>query len=285
MKARLLNDRVTFNLAAFHEEFTNFQVLEFTGTAFQTFNVPEALTSGVELETAIRPSDNLTINGGLTVFDARYPDDCGQGSDVAIVLSLCGNDLTNAPNVVGIMGATYEADLTDTLDFFLSGQVRMESDSRTSTQAIVPPGAAEIAAAGSVQAAIDAAPLIVGDIQDGNIMINLRAGFGSIERRVPGGILRQQSDRRSGARGDVQHHVAWQRSGQFAVRLHSRAADIWRGGAHQVLDCADSGKRGAVHHAGVPPPVFADPVLPPRLPHGNILSAIAVPPLVSRACN
>lgn len=181
LKARLLDDALSINVAGFDEEFSDFQVLEFTGTAFQTFNVPIAKTTGIELETAIRASDNLTVTGGLTVLDARYPQDCAGDSTTVIVLSLCGNDLTNAPNIVGLMAATYEADLNDNFDFFIAGQVRMESDSRTSTQAIVPPDTAQIAAPGSVQAAINAAPLIVGDIQDGNIMVNLRAGVGTID--------------------------------------------------------------------------------------------------------
>jgi iron complex outermembrane recepter protein len=65
----------------------------------------------------------------------------------------------------------------DSTEFFLSGQVRMEGDQRTSTQAIVLPSAAEITAAGSVQAAVDAAQPIVADIQDGKAFVNLRAGL------------------------------------------------------------------------------------------------------------
>ena len=182
IKTRLIDDAVTFNVAAFHQEFQNFQVLEFTGTAFQTFNVPEALTTGVEIETNIRASDELTVSGGLTALSARYPDDCAGGQTAVTVLSLCGNDLTNAPNIVAVLGATYEADLSNDWDFFISGQARIEDDQRTSTQAIVPPGAAEIAAfGGNVQAAVDAAPLIVGDVQDGSVFINARAGVGRID--------------------------------------------------------------------------------------------------------
>ncbi|MGB7408137.1 MAG: TonB-dependent receptor, partial [Pontixanthobacter sp.] len=179
LKSRLLDNAVTLNIAAFREEFENFQVLEFTGTAFQTFNVPEAITSGIEVETLIRASDTLTVTGGLTVIDARSPDDCAGVSTSVIVNSLCGQELTNAPDVVAIMGATYEQDLSNTLDFFISGQVRLESDQRTSTQAIVPPTQADFDARG--QAAIDAAPLIIGDVQDGNVFINLRAGIGTLD--------------------------------------------------------------------------------------------------------
>lgn len=181
LKAKFLDNAVTLNVAGFHEEFSNFQVLEFTGAQFQTFNVPVAKSTGLEIETVIRPDDNFTINGGLTYTDARYPNDCGGTQTSANVLSLCGNSLTNAPKWVGIMGATYDRDIGDSLKFFINGQLRMESDRRTSTQAIVVPNAAAITAAGSVQAAVDAAALVPFDVQDGNIKINMRAGLGDID--------------------------------------------------------------------------------------------------------
>lgn len=182
LKAKFLDNAVTLNVAGFHEEFTNFQVLEFTGAQFTTFNVPSAKSTGFEIETVIRPDDNLTINAGLTYTDARYPNNCaGTQTDSANVVSLCGNSLTNAPKLVGILGATYDRDIGSSLKFFLNGQLRMESDRRTSTQATTVPSAAQIAAAGSVQAAVDVAPLVPFDVQDGTIKINMRAGIGDID--------------------------------------------------------------------------------------------------------
>jgi outer membrane receptor protein involved in Fe transport len=181
LKAKFLDNAVTLNVAGFHEEFTDFQVLEFTGAQFTTFNVPSAKSTGVEIETVIRPDDNFTINGGLTYTDARYPNDCAGTQTSANVLSLCGNSLTNAPKWVGIMGATYDRDLGDSLKFFVNGQIRMESDRRTSTQAIIVPNAAAITAAGSVQAAVDVAPLNPFDVQNGTVKINMRAGLGDID--------------------------------------------------------------------------------------------------------
>ncbi|MFK7842140.1 MAG: TonB-dependent receptor [Sphingorhabdus sp.] len=180
-KGKFLDNAVTLNVAGFHEKFTNFQVLEFTGAQFTTFNVPLAKSTGVEIETVIRPSQNFTINGGLTYTNARYPDNCAGTQTSANVLSLCGNSLTNAPKWVGIMGATYDRDIGTNMKFFLNGQLRMESDRRTSTQAIVVPNAAAIAGAGSVQAAVDVAALNPFDVQDGNIKINMRAGIADID--------------------------------------------------------------------------------------------------------
>ena len=182
LKAKFLDNAVTLNLAGFHEEFSNFQVLEFTGAQFTTFNVPVVKSSGVEIETVIRPSDHWTINAGLTYTDARYPNNCaGAQTNVPNIVALCGNSLTNAPKLVGIIGATYDRDIGTNLKFFLNSQIRMESDRRTTTQAIEVPNAAAIAAAGSLQAAVDAAPLSAFDVQDGNIKINMRAGIGDID--------------------------------------------------------------------------------------------------------
>ena len=177
VKARTADGALTLNVAAFYEEFSNFQVLEFTGTAFATFNVPLAETKGIEIEGLLRPSDELTLNFGATLLEASYPDDCAGTQTSVQVLALCGNELTNAPNFVGLIGALWEKPISDSTEFFFSGQVRMESDQRTSTQAIILPGAAEITANGGLQQAIDAAPPIIADIQDGKAFVNLRAGL------------------------------------------------------------------------------------------------------------
>ena len=176
VKGQTPNGALTLNVAAFYEEFTNFQVLEFTGTAFATFNVPVAETRGVEIESLIRPSDELTFNLAATFLEASYPDDCAGTQISPQVVSLCGNDLTNAPQVVALAGALWEKPISDDVELFLSGQVRIEGDQRTSTQAIVTPSAAQIAALG-VDAAVAAQPLIVADVQDGKAFVNMRAGL------------------------------------------------------------------------------------------------------------
>ncbi len=169
LKGKFIDNAVTLNIAAFHEEFQNFQVLEFTGAQFQTFNVPKAKTSGVEIESTIRPSDNFYVNAGLTVMNARYPSDCAGTLTAANVTNLCGISLTNAPDIVGIVGATYDKDIGDSLNFFLNGQVRMVSDRRTSTQAYDP-------AQPTLRVPV---PF---DVQEGNVKINLRAGIGSQDK-------------------------------------------------------------------------------------------------------
>ena len=182
VKAKMIDDAVTLNVAAFHEEFSNFQVLEFTGAQFTTFNVASAKSTGLEIESIIRPDSNLTFNVGLTYTDARYPSDCAGDSTSVNVIALCGNSLTNAPKLVGILGANYDRDIGDNFRMFLAGQVRTESDRRTSTQAIILPSVDAGATAAEIQAAVDGAALLPYDVQDGNTKINLRAGFGSADR-------------------------------------------------------------------------------------------------------
>lgn len=177
VKGQTPNGALTVNIAAFYEKFTNFQVLEFTGTAFATFNVPVAETRGVEIESLIRPADGLTINLAATFLKADYPEDCAGNQTSVQVLALCGNTLTNAPQVVALAGAMWEKPISDSAEFFIAGQVRLEGDQRTSTQAIILPGPNEIAASGGLQQAIDAAPPIIADIQDGKAFVNLRAGL------------------------------------------------------------------------------------------------------------
>ena len=176
VKAQTANRALTLNIAGFYEEFTNFQVLEFTGTAFATFNVPIAETRGVEIESLLRPADGLTINLAATFLEASYPDDCAGTQTSPQVVSLCGNDLTNAPRIIALAGAMWEKPISDDVEFFVSGQVRLEDDQRTSTQAIVTPSPAQIAALGP-DAAVAAQPLIVADIQDGKAFVNARAGL------------------------------------------------------------------------------------------------------------
>jgi outer membrane receptor protein involved in Fe transport len=177
VKAQTPDRALTLNVAGFYEQFTDFQVLEFTGTAFQTFNVPKANTRGVEIESLLRPAEGLTINLAATFLKADYPNDCAGTSTSVTVNSLCGNDLTNAPQIIALAGVMWEQPISDSAEFFISGQVRAEGDQRTSTQAIVPPTVAPGSTQAQVQAAVDAVSLIVADIQDGKAFVNLRAGL------------------------------------------------------------------------------------------------------------
>jgi len=177
VKGQTPNGAVTVNVAAFYEKFTNFQVLEFTGTAFATFNVPIAETRGVEIESVIRPADGLTFNLAATFLKADYPDNCAGDQTSVQVVALCGFELTNAPQIVALAGAMWEKPINDSMEFFVTGQVRLEGDQRTSTQAVILPNVAAGATQAQVEAALVGAPPIIADIQDGKAFVNLRTGL------------------------------------------------------------------------------------------------------------
>lgn len=171
IKTKLLDNALTANLAIFHQDLKNFQVLEFTGVQFQTFNVGKAKSTGAELELNARLSPSLSANFAYTYTDARYSGNCGGGSTSTVVLSLCGNQLTNAPKNVVIAGIDFDRDIGSTLNFGFNGSIRLESDRRTSTQAVLVSGPTVLTTKNPF------------DIQDGNAKINLRAGIGSQDGR------------------------------------------------------------------------------------------------------
>ncbi len=114
VKSEFLNGKLRANLALFHMDMTDFQVLEFTGVQFQTFNVASAKSTGAELEMLGRFDPHMTVNFSVAYTDARYPNDCDTGitgSALATVRVLCGAQLTNAPKWAGVAGITYDGPL------------------------------------------------------------------------------------------------------------------------------------------------------------------------------
>jgi outer membrane receptor protein involved in Fe transport len=125
------------NLALFDMKMSDFQVLEFTGVQFQTFNVHSARSTGAELELFGRLSDNISANVSATYANARYPKDCNTGvaaSALASVNRLCGGTLTNAPKFAGVVGLTYEGQVSDSgWGLLVNGNINYSDRRRTST--------------------------------------------------------------------------------------------------------------------------------------------------------
>ena len=173
IKAVLLDRKLTANFALFYQKYTDFQLLEFSGIQYFTYNVPKSLTSGFELELTARPSRAFAVNAAVTYADARFPEDCGGASSPTQIKTLCGYDLPYAPKWVVVGGFDYSKDIGSDLKVGLNASARMESDRRTSSQAIM----AVAAGTGTIGAARNYIPVPY-DIQDGNVKVNLRAGIG-----------------------------------------------------------------------------------------------------------
>jgi len=136
IKATLFN---TFkaNLALFDMKMSDFQVLEFTGVQFLTFNVHSARSTGAELELFGKLSKHVSANVSATYANARYPKDCNVGVAAAALASvnrLCGSSLTNAPKFAGVVGLTYDGPLNDSgWGLLISGNINYSDRRRTST--------------------------------------------------------------------------------------------------------------------------------------------------------
>lgn len=178
LKATIFGGDGTLNIAAFHQELQNFQVLEFTGVSFQTFNVPTAKATGFEIDFNVQATSNLALNAAMTYSDARYPDNCIEGDTTAleaaqllpVAANLCGASLTNAPEFVGNLGFLFEDEITSSgWTMAASATMRYESSRRTSTQP-------------SEVGPQFTAPLPF-DVQGSNARINARIGFTTPDER------------------------------------------------------------------------------------------------------
>ena len=136
VKATLFGS-IKANLALFDMKMSDFQVLEFTGVQFLTFNVNSARSTGAELELFGKLSDNISANVSATYANSRYPSDCADGVAAAALAStqrLCGSTLTNAPKFAGVVGVTYEGQINDAgWGLLVNGNVNYSDRRRTST--------------------------------------------------------------------------------------------------------------------------------------------------------
>jgi outer membrane receptor protein involved in Fe transport len=136
-----------FNVAAFHQQFSDFQLNTFNGSVFivqningcgepfapTTFNNQSmdadrdpssgtgacaaddvehgVTTTGIELETAIYPRRDLQFTGGLTYAQTRYQDDLvGRNTGAPLdpsLFQLPGQNLSNAPELVVTSSMTW----------------------------------------------------------------------------------------------------------------------------------------------------------------------------------
>ncbi|MDV6331410.1 TonB-dependent receptor [Asticcacaulis sp. 201] len=78
LKGRFLSRRLALDVAAFDEQFHNFQLNTFLGTNFVVNSVPHLRSKGVEVESRY-VAGGLILNGGITYDDARFGPDAVPG--------------------------------------------------------------------------------------------------------------------------------------------------------------------------------------------------------------
>lgn len=157
LKTDLFDRRLRLNFAVFDYDIEDFQVLEFTGVRFVTFNVPTAESKGFEMEALAMPIEGLQLMLNYTYADSKYPSDCDDNNPnaAAQVSSLCGAQFTNAPENVVTGGFSYDGYFGDGLQWFFNTNARWEDERRTSTQ-----------------------PGLLFDFEDSNVKVNARFGIG-----------------------------------------------------------------------------------------------------------
>jgi iron complex outermembrane recepter protein len=86
LKSRLLDNRLTLNIAAFWNESKDLQLSVFTGQGAASsivLNAGSARIRGLEVEAVARPVDSLTVSGSFAYLDPKYKSFIDGGQDVA----------------------------------------------------------------------------------------------------------------------------------------------------------------------------------------------------------
>lgn len=179
------------SVAAFRQEFTNFQLNTFNGSVFLVQNVnscgtslggadsdasaatgacapdeiqPGVVAEGFEIEATVNPTDDLSFTLGLTYSDTSYEndligDDTGAPLDPALRL-LPGDNLSNAPEITATASVSWTPELTsDGLRGLVFFNARMVDDYNTGSD------------------------LLFGKEQDGYFIVNGRIGLTNIADR------------------------------------------------------------------------------------------------------
>ncbi len=131
---KMASDDNTFqmNVAAFYQDFENFQLNTFTGISFIVTSVPEVISQGVEVETFWSPFRDFSTNLGVAYTDARYGEDLG--TFVAAnpgLFALPGERLTHSPEWTVTGGFDYAFPFVDTLTARLHMDGRWQSEMDT----------------------------------------------------------------------------------------------------------------------------------------------------------
>ncbi len=111
-KFTLAGGNLQLNLAAYYQDFEDFQLNTFSGISFFVTSVPEVISQGFELDANwFTDIDGLSVNFGVAYADARYGDSAEMDAFVVAnpaLFNLPGNNLTSAPEWTLTGGITYE---------------------------------------------------------------------------------------------------------------------------------------------------------------------------------
>ena len=127
-KTQFFDNRVTFNLAGFHYQYSDIQVRSTVGPGIvMVSNAASAKIDGVEATLSARVVEGLTLSGNVTYLDARYGNFCEfiQAGAPQFQDPLCspgfadrsGNRLNQAPKWQGGVALDYTTDIAGAGEF------------------------------------------------------------------------------------------------------------------------------------------------------------------------
>lgn len=136
-KSQLLDNRLTLNTSIYHMIMKNLQTLEFVGSAFVVFSVPEVRSQGLELDLDFLVTDFLRLQLGYaftdTKVDLQIDPDRGTCTTIKTDSSnaTCGtSNLPSAPEHTIVLGSDIKISLDGDLAVSLHPLIRYESSSR-----------------------------------------------------------------------------------------------------------------------------------------------------------
>ncbi|MDT9597369.1 TonB-dependent receptor [Sphingosinicella rhizophila] len=116
-KTSWLDDRLVFNGAVFHIDWTDIQTNILTGSGYSFVgNAGAAHSQGLELELQARPVRGLNLGASMTLIDAEFD------SDFPTLQVEAGDPLPNIPEFTANVNAEYRFPVSASADLYVFGQ-------------------------------------------------------------------------------------------------------------------------------------------------------------------
>ncbi len=157
LKTTWAGGNLLFNSALFYQEYEDFQLNSFLGTAFVVRSIPKVTSRGIDAEVLWQTGlPGLMVQGGLTYAETEYGNDPLPDRDLIL---LPGNQMSFAPKWSGNASVTYDWDIGSNLLGRFNVGAKYMSEYNTGSD------------------------LDPEKLQDGYTLVNARVGFGRQDQR------------------------------------------------------------------------------------------------------
>lgn len=134
LKSTLLDGKMTFNVAAFHNTMEDLQVLIFDPTNLVSFssiqNAAEATVAGIEIDIVAVPVDNLVLTASVTATDGEFDKWEDALYYDGSVVDVSGNQIPYAPETALNLSALYTFKINGGSELSLSADYAWVDDVR-----------------------------------------------------------------------------------------------------------------------------------------------------------